>query len=89
MIFNEDDFRAESFALGLEWNALPQHVQDRALMCSTDLMCALILGSQSKQYGSGVSIAKSMGMNGDIPLIARDDALNLLGAAIALSLIHI
>ncbi len=83
MIFNEDDFRAESFALGLEWNALPQHVQDRALMCSTDLMCALILGSQSKQYGSGVSIAKSMGMNGDIPLIARDDALNLLGAAIA------
>lgn len=79
------DYRIENFILEMKWNDLPVDVQERVLRCSVDLMGALILGSQSKQYAAGVKVAKRIGATGNVPILGKDGTFNLLGAAISFS----
>lgn len=79
------DYRLEDYILQTSWDKLPADVQERTLRCSVDLMGALILGSQGKQYGAGVRVAKRIGAVGDIPVLGKSDTFNLLGASIAFS----
>lgn len=79
------DYKIEEFILNTKWEDLPDDVQERTLRCSVDLMGALILGSQGKQYDAGVKVAKRIGANGDIPILGKDVSFNLLGTSIALS----
>ena len=43
------DYRVEDYLLNTKWEDFPEEVQKRALVCSIDLMHALILGSCGKQ----------------------------------------
>ena len=79
------DFRIENFIKNTEWNQCPSDIKQRAIRCSIDLMGALILGSQGKQYDSGVRVSKRIGAVGDVPILGKDDRFNLLGASIAFS----
>ena len=75
----------ETFILDTKWTDLPADVRERAIGCSIDLMGALILGSQGKQYDAGVKVAKRIGASGDIPVLGEVKTFNLLGASIAFS----
>ena len=44
------DYRVEDYILRTRWEDLPREVRDRALVCSVDLMMALILGSHGTQF---------------------------------------
>jgi 2-methylcitrate dehydratase PrpD len=79
------DFKIEDYILCTKWGDLPSDVQERTLHCSVDLMGALILGSQGKQYDTGVKTAKRIGTTGNIPILGREDTFNLLGASIVFS----
>ena len=63
------DYRIEDFILNTSWEDFPADVQERALRCSVDLMGTLILGSQGKQYETGVRVATRIGAKGDIQLL--------------------
>ena len=78
------DYRIEEYILKTKWDDLPPDVQERALQCSVDLMGALILGSQGRQYETGVKVAKRIGAKGNIPILGKVE-LNLIGASIAFS----
>lgn len=84
MTFNTD-FRTKQLALGLKWDNFPNEVKEHALMCSLDIMGALILGSYGKQFAAGEKVAKMIGAAGDIPVVGSDNRYNLLGAAIAMA----
>lgn len=79
------DYRIEDYILNTEWDNLPVDVQERTLRCSVDLMGALILGSQGRQYDAGVKVAKRIGATGDISVLGERGCFNLLGASIAFS----
>jgi len=79
------DHRLEEFVLNTKWADLPPDVQERACWNSVDLMGALILGSQGKQYEAGCRVSKRIGAKGDIPVPGMEDTFNLLGAAVAFS----
>lgn len=78
------DYRTERYILHTKWNDLPQKVQNRAVMCGVDLMTALIIGSEGKQFHTGRKMAKALGLSGTIPVVGSSDQFNLLGAAIAM-----
>lgn len=78
------DYRTEKFALENNWDQLPAEVKEHGLMCSLDIMMALILGSYGKQFAAGEKVANMMGMTGDIPVVGSEKTYNLLGAAIAM-----
>ena len=82
-----NDHLIEKFALGLTWSDLPKEVCDRAQMCGLDLFTSLILGSKSRQYNVGCSVAEKLFMSGTIPVFAEDGKkyFNLLGATISFS----
>lgn len=77
------DYRVERFALDLAWDSIPARVQERARMCGIDLLGALVLGSKSRQFAVGTSLARGLGLMGTVPVIGTRDTYNLLGAAIA------
>jgi len=79
------DYRIEDFILNKEWNRIPADVQERVIWCSIDLMGALILGSQGKQYKTGIRVSEQIGARGDIPVLGSENTFNLLGAAISFS----
>ena len=79
------DYRIEDYILKTQWKDLPADVQERTLRCSVDIIGALILGSQGKQYEAGVRVARRIGAKGDIPILGCSDTFNLLGASIAFS----
>lgn len=79
------DYRLEKFILGTQWDELPLDVKERTLRCSIDLMSALVLGTQGKQYDAGIKVAKRIGAMGEIPILGKQDTFNLLGASIAFS----
>ena len=83
MVFNTD-YTIEKYALHTKWEHFPEEVREHALMCSLDLMSALILGSYGKQFEAGLKLASMMGMAGDIPVIGCVKTYNLLGAAIVM-----
>ncbi len=78
------DYRAEDFLLNTKWEDFPEEVQKRALVCSIDLMHALILGSCGKQYEAGLRMARGMGSYGNVPVIGTRDTFSFWGATVAL-----
>lgn len=78
------DYRTEEYILKTTWEDFPEDVKERALRCSIDLMGALILGSQGKQFSVGCSLADQMGMKGDILIPGSRQGKNLLGAVVSL-----
>jgi len=80
----ETNFVVERFALGAKWEDFPDSVKERVLMCSLDILTALILGSYGKQFEAGERLALSVGLKGDIPIVGSGNTYNLLGAAIAM-----
>ena len=80
----EPCYTVERYALGAVWNDFPDGVKERALMCSLDLLGALILGSRGRQFVAGERLALTAGLKGDIPIIGSSNTYNLLGAAIAM-----
>ena len=78
------DYRTEKFALENNWDCLPDAVKEHGLMCSLDIMMALILGCYGKQFAAGEKVATMMGMNGDIPVVGSEKTYNLLGAAVVM-----
>ncbi len=83
MLF-ETDYIVERFALETKWEDFPDRVRERALMCSLDILGALILGSRGKQFEYGRKLASALGMKGDIPVVGSGNTYNILGAAIAM-----
>lgn len=80
------DYKLEEYILNLKWDDLTDEVRERTIMCSIDLFGALILGSYGSQYKIGQNLAKSLGLNGNIPIIGNHDSkYNILGATMILS----
>ncbi len=80
----ETNYAVESFALNARWEDFPERVKEHAVMCSLDILGALILGSHGKQFEEGERLALSAGLKGDIPIIGSSHTYNLLGATIAM-----
>jgi len=80
----ETNYAVERFALDAKWADFPDRVKERAVMCSLDILGALILGSYGKQFKAGERLATAIGLNGEIPVVGSSHTYNLLGAAIAM-----
>ncbi len=79
------DYRLEDYILNTEWDNLPELIQQRAIVCSIDLMTALLLGSKGKQFNAGVRLAELLCKDGNIPVVGSEKTFNFLGATIAMS----
>ena len=77
------DYRVEDYILRTRWEDLPREVRDRALVCSVDLMMALILGSHGTQFQCGRRLAAHV-EPGDLTVPGCRDTFSFLGAAIAM-----
>lgn len=77
------DYRLERYILETKWNEFPIFVQERALVCSIDLMMALIVGIHGQQFRNGVRLAKAM-QPGKLRILGNSDGFSFLGAATAL-----
>lgn len=80
----ETDYRLENYILNTNWNDLPPHVQERMKGCMIDLFGALIVGSRSRQFEAGLSLAKSVFGSGDIAVIGTDTRFSFAGASTAM-----
>ncbi len=81
----ETNFAVERFALDAKWEDFPESVKEHALMCSLDILGALLLGSCGRQFAIGERLAMTAGLTGDIPIVGSSNTYNLLGAVIAMS----
>lgn len=75
----------EKFILTTKWEDFPKEVQDRAVVCSIDLLIALILGSHGKQFRVGTSMARNYYKSGNTPVVGTKEKFGLLGAIVAMS----
>lgn len=80
----ETDYRLENYILNTNWNDLPPHVQERMKGCMIDLFGALIVGSRSRQFDAGLSLAKSVFGSGDIAVVGTDARFSFAGASTAM-----
>lgn len=78
------DYKLENYILNTNWNDLPPHVQERMKGCMIDLFGALIVGSHSRQFDAGLSLAKSVFGSGDIAVIGTDKRFSFAGASTAM-----
>jgi len=83
MIF-ETDYKLEDFILNTRWEALPKTVQERMKGCFVDLMGALLIGSRSEQFRTGLRLARSIYGTGSIPVIGAKETFSFMGAAAAM-----
>ncbi|MFT5874671.1 MAG: 2-methylcitrate dehydratase PrpD [Clostridium sp.] len=83
MKFNTN-YILENYILNTKWEDLSKQVQERAIVCSIDLMTALILGSKGNQYKAGVKLAKSIYQDGNVQVIGSDEKFNFIGATVVL-----
>lgn len=79
------NYKVENYILNTKWENLPSDIQERVIQCSIDLMGALVLGSQGKQYKAGIRTATRLGLSGASSVLGEKNKYNLLGAAIAYS----
>ena len=79
------DYKLEDYILHTEWESFPEPIRQRAIVCSIDLMTALMLGSKGQQFDVGVRLAESNCKDGDIPIVGNERTFNFLGATIAMS----
>lgn len=79
------DYQLEEYILNTEWGNIPEAVRERAVVCSIDLMMALLLGSKGRQFAAGQRLAEMCCQTGDIPVVGSDKRFNFLGATMAMS----
>lgn len=79
------DYKVEKYILETNWEDLPQKVQERAQVCTLDLIMALILGSHGKQFEAGIKIAKQLYQGGTIPVVGSRETFSLMGAVVAMA----
>lgn len=79
------DYKIEDYILNTNWDTFPMHVKERAIVCSIDLLIALLLGSKGKQFNAGLRLAESLCKDGNVPVVGSDKTFNFLGATIAMS----
>ena len=79
------DYKLEDYILNTKWESFPEHIRQRAIVCSIDLMTALLLGSKGKQFEAGVRLAEMNCKEGDISVVGNERTFNFLGATIAMS----
>ena len=77
-------YKLENYILDTKWEDLPKRVQERAIVCTIDLMMALILGSKGNQFKAGVSLAKNLYKEGDVPVVGLKDKFSVMGATVAM-----
>ncbi len=80
----ETDYKLENYILNTDWSDLPTYVQERMKGCMIDLFGALIVGSRSRQFDAGLSLAKSVFGGGDIAVVGTAEKLSFAGAATAM-----
>ena len=78
------DYRLENYILNTRWEALPAPVQQRLKGCAVDLFGALLTGSRSKQFETGLQLAERLFGKGDIPVIGSSKTFSFAGAATAM-----
>ena len=78
------NYKLENYILDTKWEDLPKRVQERAIVCSIDLMMALILGSRGNQFKVGVSLAKKLYKGGNVPVVGLNDKFSVMGATVAM-----
>lgn len=76
-----NDLRLENYILSARWDDFPEAVKERAVVCSIDLMMALILGSKGNQFKAGVKLAKAIYKDGNVSVIGSNEQFNFIGAA--------
>lgn len=79
------DYKLEDYILNTKWDSFPEYIHERAIVCSIDLMTALLLGSKGKQFDVGTRLAESNYKDGNIPVVGDKRTFNFLGATIAMS----
>lgn len=77
------DYKLENYILNTHWDTLPEEVRDRAIVCSIDLMMALIVGTHGEQFRNGVRLSHAM-QTGTLRIPGSDEGFGFLGAATAL-----
>ena len=80
----QNNYQVEDYILGEQFKNVPPEIQQRACMCSIDLMGALILGAFGKQCEAGRKLAKYCGMFGAITPVGSSESFNLLGSTIVM-----
>ncbi|MBE7051743.1 MAG: MmgE/PrpD family protein [Ruminococcaceae bacterium] len=83
MIF-KTDYKLEEFILNTKWEDLPHNVKTRMKGCFIDLLGALIAGSISRQFVSGLCLAKIVGKEGSIPAFGSNEKFDFFGASVAM-----
>ncbi len=83
MVFSTD-YKLEKFILETKWEDLPEEVQSRMRGCFVDLMGALLSGSMSEQFATGLKLAEALYGSGDIAVIGSDKKFNFMGASTAM-----
>lgn len=79
------DYKLEDYILNTQWGHFPEKIQQRAVVCSVDLMMALLIGSKGKQFEAGVRLAALCCKDGQIPVVGSQNTFNFVGATIAMS----
>ena len=83
MIF-KTDYKVERFIKDATWESFPDAVQTRLRGCLVDLFGALLSGSKSEQFETGLRVAETVFRNGDIPAIGSQKRFSMIGAATAM-----
>lgn len=84
MIFTTD-YLVENYILDTKWDTFPEIIKERAVVCSIDLMMALMIGSKGIQFAAGNRLARQIGLGGVITPVGTSHCYNLLGASIVMS----
>lgn len=79
------DYKLEDYILKTNWEDLPGQVKQRAVVCSIDLIMALLLGSRGRQHAAGVCVAKNIFSDGDVAVVGSKERLSFMGATVAMS----
>lgn len=79
------DYKLEDYILSCQWSDFPEEVKQRARGCLLDLIGALIIGSNGKQFENGIKLAKDIYAKGEIPVIGSCETFNLVGATVTMS----
>ena len=77
------DYKLENYILNTHWDTLPEEVRKRAIVCSIDLMMALIVGAHGEQFQNGVRLSKAM-QPGELRIPGSTEGFSFLGAATAM-----
>jgi len=81
----DKNYVVEDFILNTTWENLPEQIQARAIVCSVDLMIALLLGSKGKQFSAGIKMAENNFKDGNVAVVGCAKTFGLLGAVVAMA----